>query len=84
MQALYIQARSSHSASSLLNALSGFGATKSIDGEGRCWVEVQIGGDKHAVGVLDAVREHFAGREGDFPLASVIHGDERDYSQHDR
>ena len=45
---------------------------------------MEVGGDQHALEVLDAVREHFNGRGNDEAMSTVIHGDDRPYSQHDR
>ena len=84
MQRLTIAAKSPKSATALLKALAQFDPTLATDDDDRILVAIEVGSDQHAIEVLDAVREHFAGRAGDYAVSTVISLHERVYSNHDR
>jgi hypothetical protein len=62
MQMLTIEAKSPQSALAFLVALSEFHPTLTTDEAGRHLVSIKTGSERHVLEVLDAVRDHFAGR----------------------
>ena len=71
MQTLTIQATTPASARALFDALSRFRPRWTKDDEGRQFVSVQLGGDKHVVAVFDAIQKHVAESAQCDPVSSA-------------
>jgi hypothetical protein len=71
MQNLSIEAATSESAWGLFGALVRFCPRWSKDDDGRYFVSVQLGSDKHALAVLDAIRTHLASCGQDVVVSSM-------------
>jgi hypothetical protein len=83
MQMLTIEAKSPESALAFLVALSEFHPTLMTDEAGRHLVSIQTGSERHVLEVLDAVRDHFAGRvraDAASTMTVGMNDDDRDHS----
>jgi hypothetical protein len=84
MQNLSIEAASSDSAWGLFGALVRFSPRWSKDDDGRYFVSVQLGSDKHVLAVLDALRTHVANCRQDVVSSMTVAVDGGSYTVHDR